>query len=189
MAGTLINKDAKINSFITKVIDPAINAIQYHRGNVDTGGFDTSLETIAAMNVKPNSFNQVPTLGGLMTASDLAALFQYYAYRLTSIRDAQVRRWNTPSDTYTLVSDGITALSRTWCMSVSTFNNYVTQSPNPLANLQPSNVNSEAALDALIDRLAQICANHRTSQANLTICHSSCHSSCHGSCHGSRGRR
>lgn len=189
---TLINKDAKINKFINDVIVPAINAIQFHKDNVDTGVIETAIERVSALSVRPTSFHQINPLGGLITASDLAALFQIYAWQLTSIRVAQIRRMNTNDGaiSYTAIGTGITALSRTFCMPISTFNSYVRAAPDPFTNLQPSNVASEAALDALIARLASICTNQRSNSVGLLeICHSSCHSSCHGSCHGSRGRR
>lgn len=194
---TLVQKNPKITDFINLVVNPAISAVQYHKDNIDTGasfGTDFSSDVVSITNqgVTPFSFTEVPALGGMMTASQLAAIFQIYAWHLTSIRRAQLYRLNSMHGTitgYTLLSDGITSLSKSYAMPVATFNSQVSAAPNPLTALQPASTSTEAALDALIARLASVCANHRPNNVALYICHGSCHSSCHGSCHGSRGRR
>lgn len=201
---TLINKDAKMTDFINLVVAPALNSVQFHKENVDTGGFSSALSlhtpigTVLASpssargnSVVPTSFPVLPTLGSLLSATDLASLFMTYAWHLTSIRRARLTRLNTNNGVVTnvLLSNGITSLSGAYTMPVASFNGAVQAAPNPLASLQPSAVATEAALNALINRLASVCASHRPSLVNLSICHGSCHSSCHGSCHGSRGRR
>lgn len=200
----LINKDAKITDFMNLVVAPALNAVQFHKDNVDTGGFSsdithfTAYGTVAGspasargISAVPTSFPVLPTLGSMLTATDLASLFMTYAWNLTAIRRASLTRLNTNNGavSYVLLSDGITTLSSAYAMPIVNFNAAVQAAPNPLAALQPSNVATEAALNALINRLASVCANHRPNLVNLSICHGSCHSSCHGSCHGSRGRR
>ncbi|MFP5459469.1 MAG: hypothetical protein ACLGG7_12105 [Bacteriovoracia bacterium] len=200
----LINKDAKITDFMNLVVAPALNSVEFHKENVDTDGFSsdlnlhTPIDTVLASpasargnSVVPTSFPVLPTIGSLLSATDLASLFMTYAWHLTSIRRARLTRLNTNDGVATneLISDGITTLSSAYAMPIVNFNDAVQAAPNPLAALQPSNVATEAALDALINRLASVCANHRPNLVNLSICHGSCHSSCHGSCHGSRGRR
>lgn len=207
----LINKDAKINDFINLVVAPALNSVAFHKDSLDgsgnniTGGFSSDLNfhtpfstavgspsSARGNSVLPTSFPVLPTIGSLLTPTDLASLFLTYAWHLTSIRVATLSRLTTFNGAvtgYEALSNGITSLSSAYAMPIANFNAAVQAAPNPLAALQPSNVATEAAIDALISRLASVCAAHRASPVSLTICHGSCHSSCHGSCHGSRGRR
>jgi hypothetical protein len=200
---TTIQKNPVINNFINNVITPARNAIQYDRadhpagtGDVSDGtaggevGFPLSLAEKSTFNINPNSFNNINPLGGRITASDLAIVFQHYAYNLTAIRRATIRRYRNYGGAYVgwdpIVSNRITALSPEYRELRTVFNSRVVASPNPLTDLEPGKPASLSSINALISRLASILASKR-SEAAITI--STCHNSCHSNCHGSRGRR
>ena len=190
---TRVNKAAQITKFINDVINPAVGFIDVHSGNIPGGGGPGSavnpILSVGNFTVNPNSFTIVPSIGGQITASALADIFQHYAYNLTAIRRANIRRYvaqnvRPPASGYysTISTNRITALSANFRMSTVAFNAAVTAAPNPLANLQPGNIASSTALDDLIARLASVVSNFRNSAAtNVSICHSACHSS--------RGRR
>jgi len=199
----LIQKSTIINNFITNVITPARLSIQYDRedhpedtgdvsdgGDNGTTGFPLSLVRRDAFNINPNSFNNVNSLGGRITASDLAIVFQHYAYNLTSIRRATLRRYRNYNGVNIgwdpIASDRVTALSPEYRTARATFNSQVTAGPNPMSNLEPGNPASPASINALISRLASILSSRR-SEAAITL--NTCHNSCHSNCHGSRGRR
>lgn len=193
--GDKILKNPKVNDFINAVIVPAVNAINYEYGSHPSTGpgvtnIPGDLTTAASFNVRPNSFTNINPTGGMITASDLAALFQSFAYHLTAIRRANIRRLRTvptvSNSWQTLATNRICALSSIHRIAVSTFNARVVAAPNPMTNLQPGNTASEASINALINRLASILSARRA-EAATTV--NTCHNSCHSSCHSSRGRR
>lgn len=190
--GDKILKNPKINQFTTTVVAPARGAINFQWGNAGgtTVTIESDLTSAASFDINPLSFNNINPTGGMITASDLAAIFQTFAYTLTAIRRANVRLFRTVPPTnnswQTVAVNRMCALTSRHRLGLGTFNARVTAAPNPLTNLQPGNVASEASINALINRLASILSARRAEGA-ITI--NACHSSCHSACHSSRGRR
>lgn len=187
---TSVDKASKITKFITDVVTPATSSIATHLGNSSSlpGGVpvgSSPLITSSQFSVNPNSFNVIDPAGGIITASDLADLFQYYAYCLTSIRRANIQRITASNSAPSFPDERlntVTALSAEFRMSQADFKAAVTSGSNPLINLQPGNVASSSALDELIAKLASVVSTFRSGTAvNISICHAACH--------GSRGRR
>lgn len=191
--GDKILKNPKINQFTAAVVTPARGAINFQWGNAGGGTvtIESDLTTAASFDINPLSFNNINPTGGMITASDLAAIFQTFAYTLSAIRRANIRLWTTNFATNSnswqaVASNRMCALTSRHRLGLGTFNARVTAAPNPLNNLQPGNVASEASIDALINRLASILSARRA-EGPITI--NACHTSCHSACHSSRGRR
>lgn len=201
--GDKVDKISKVNLFNSRVVDYAVSRIQFHSGSPAFGQIRPAgaqmtgdLTTIGAHSTKPNNFVNVEPLGGRITASDLAMVFQSFTYNLTAIRRANVRkltsyyRWagGSPqrSTFATIAANNICAMAAHQRMAITTFRARVTAAPNPMPSLEPGNVASELSLNNLIERLRSIIAGRMAEPAiNTSVCHNSCHSSCHSS----RGRR
>ncbi len=228
-----IDKDSKINRFINRVIRPARNAIEVAKSDLPAPNADFSgnfnipsphredlrnndLVTKSSFNVDPKKFARVSPRGGLVSASDLVDLFQYYAYCLTSIRRANIRthmlsrsrhrvavehkrgsgsiyvnRLLRRSDNdlnYGVFMDlnKIAALSQYYRVTRSNFNALVDASPSPLPALDTGGTNPSAAINAFIDRLSNVVEGIRNGPPVNVVV---CHSSCHADCHYARGRR
>jgi hypothetical protein len=179
--GGMIDKDAVIQRFIDRVITPAINSVEVEDNDVDIPNplnFPTGAILKQDHAITPKDFPEINPSGGLITASDLAALFQIYAFQLTAITRATYSRYKTDGnihDQEVIFTAKITSLSSNYRLYRPTFNARLEAAPNPLTNLQPGRPASIAALDALIDRLANILTQVRTSDPprEILICHSS----------------
>lgn len=203
-----IRKNPKVNDFISSVIAPARSAIGFDKtshsgGTTDQNDFKFASGVVpqGVFAVTPNSHNNINPSGGRITASDLAVIFQHYAYNLTSIRRATVTKLKNfnngdigncnndppqPTAWVTESSNQVTALAPEYRMSLGSFNAQVRANPNPFDNLQPGDPASESSIDSLIGRLASVVSGSRSQPATIVR---TCHSSCHGNCHCSRGRR
>ena len=220
-----INKDDKIDRFINRVLQPALDAVEIDKGNLPapsfTGNFSTphregsttnELVPKESFNINPKNFHRVSPKGGLISASDLVDLFQFYAYNLTAIRRANlvtkkltkhrnrntiephhssVNRYyresdNESTDAVFMDLDKVTALSTTHRASTEHFKWLIQRNPNPLPKLKTGQANPSAAINSFIERLGQALQTVRSeSPTDVTVCHSSCHADCHSS----RGRR
>ena len=175
-SNTQVTKASVINTFISKVVNPAYNSCVYWNGN-NPGTSRINTAALGPRDVTRPGTGTISTVDINGTAaSNIVEMARAYAYNTTVYRRA---RFGLRTDGAT-VGDGTRV-----CRLNDNYRIGYTYGAGSLGSL-PRDVNA-AMINGFFDAIRNVAKGAQLSAGVVDL--RVCHNSCHNSCHSARGRR